>query len=153
MTDTETDAFDSFPVYPILKRAIVPAIAGILLIVLGTFLFLINGETPLDFALRQKVTAASNLHFSFPASMNHASTEEAIAIPEGITGTWSWDGDILVFDPSANLRAGESYSFVMSPDAKKRDGDPLGKELEFVFVVAGPPRVSAFMPQDAGTVR
>ncbi|MDD5623603.1 MAG: Ig-like domain-containing protein [Candidatus Peribacteraceae bacterium] len=102
----------------------------------------------MDFALRQKVSAASNLHFSFPELMDHTSAEEAMTVPEGVKGSWSWADNVLIFDPSENLPAGKTLTFHLDNSAQRSDGTPLGRDLDFVFVVAGPPEVRARIPSE-----
>lgn len=107
-----------------------------------------------DFALRQRVSAQGVLHFSFPQEMDRASVEELIDPVQDIEGDWQWDGDVLTLRPAAPLKAGASYSFLLPSGAKTRSGTPLGRDLEFVFTVAGPPVVAARIPgPDATMIR
>src|SRR3989339_578329 len=100
----------------------------------------------MDFGQRQKVTALSSLHFSFPALMDHASVEQSMTVPHGLTGSWSWNDEILIFQPSEKLKSGESYTFHLSPAALQSDGSALGRTLDFTFEVAGPAKVAARLP-------
>lgn len=102
---------------------------------------------PMDFALRQKVSAASVLRFSFPALMNHGSTEGSITVPEGVKGTWSWQDETLLFTPSAPLTAGQTIVFRLSGSAEKSDGKALQRDLDFTFIVAGPPMIAVRIPE------
>ncbi|MDO8649506.1 MAG: Ig-like domain-containing protein [Candidatus Peregrinibacteria bacterium] len=125
------------------------AIAAVVLVagVIGTSLYVMYAPTgEVDFSLRQKVSATAALRFTFPESMDEESVEAMMTIPDGVDGEWSWEQGILIFTPSASLKAGETYVFRMSPEAKKVNGEPFGRELLFEFIVAGPPEVSARLP-------
>lgn len=105
----------------------------------------------MDFALRQKVSAQSVLHFSFPEEMDKQSVEELMQARQNVQGEWSWDGATLVFDPAEQLKAGETYTFFLPSNAATSDGSKLGRDLEFVFIVAGPPEVVARIPGEGAT--
>jgi alpha-2-macroglobulin len=132
----------------------VPAAVGALIIAAAV----IFTRTPLsrgpsmDFAQRQKVSVTSPLHFSFPEYMDHGSVEEALAESAAIQGEWTWDDEVLVLKPAQPLKAGESYTFVLPRSVKTAEGQSLGRDLEFVFVVAGPPKLAAQIP-GSGSVR
>ncbi len=103
-------------------------------------------QTTMDFALRQRVSATSTLQFSFPALMDHRSVEEHMATPEGMTGTWTWEDETLTFRPAAPLPAGKTVVFHLSREAKKSDGMRLNQDLDFTFMVAGPPAIAGRIP-------
>ncbi|MFH1444339.1 MAG: Ig-like domain-containing protein [Candidatus Peregrinibacteria bacterium] len=103
-------------------------------------------QTTMDFALRQRVSAASTLQFSFPALMDHQSAEEHMVVPDSMTGAWVWQNETLVFQPASALPAGKTIVFHLGRQAQKSDGTPLGKDLDFTFIVAGPPQVAARIP-------
>ncbi len=129
--------------WPIVFAAAVLAVAA----VVGTSL-LRRGAAPEApaFGERQRVAPSSNLHFSFPARMDHASVVESMTLPEGVQGAWAWEDEVLVFDPAENLAAGKTYAFRLSAKAEKATGEPLAREIEFVFTVAGAPEVTVRMP-------
>ncbi|MDD5102971.1 MAG: Ig-like domain-containing protein [Candidatus Peribacteraceae bacterium] len=129
-----------------LATVLVVFITLIALFVTGTVRFP-SRQTTMDFALRQRVSAASTLQFSFPALMDHQSAEEAMAIPDGVSGAWSWEGETMTFAPAAPLAAGSTLVFHLGHQAKKSDGSPLGEDLDFTFIVAGPPTVALRIPE------
>lgn len=99
-----------------------------------------------QFALRQNVTQTSDLHFSFPELMNHASVEKELSKPADLQGTWTWDNDVLVLHPSAPLKAGATYAFHAPRSTQTAKGQALGRDLDFIFTVAGPPKLSVRLP-------
>jgi alpha-2-macroglobulin len=132
------------------NAAIGAVILGVLLIA-GLIVLLLGPRNHLDFALRQKVSAQSILNFSFPESMDKKSVEESISSVQEVEGTWSWDGDTLRFDPAENLKAGQTYTFFVPSSTLTAAGSPLGRDLEFVFIVAGPPKLAAQIPTQNAT--
>ncbi len=129
-----------------LAAVIVITVAVVGLVISGALRFP-GGSPVMDFALRQKVSAAGTLHFSFPALMEHASAEEMMTVPAGLTGTWAWTNDVLTFDPAVNLQPGKSYTFTLKGNVRKADGNILGRELDFTFTVAGPAKVALRIPE------
>lgn len=129
-----------------LATVLVIAITLIALFATGTVRFP-SRQTVMDFALRQKVSAASTLQFNFPSLMDHASVEEHMAVPETLTGAFRWSDETLTFAPAAPLPAGKTLVFRLDREAKKSDGQVLGRDMEFTFIVAGPPTIAARIPE------
>ncbi|MDD5751515.1 MAG: Ig-like domain-containing protein, partial [Candidatus Peribacteraceae bacterium] len=129
-----------------LALVIVIAVTVIGLVISGGLTF--PGKTPtMDFAMRQKVSTTGRLHFSFPALLEHASAEEMMTVPKGLTGSWLWKDDVLTFVPSAPLVTGKTYAFHLNGQVKKTDGTLLGRDLNFTFTVAGPAKVVLRIPE------
>ncbi len=129
-----------------LATVLIVTITLIALFVTGT-VHIPSRQTTMDFALRQRVSAASTLQFSFPALMNHRSTEEHMAVPNTMTGSWMWQNETLIFEPSAPLPGGKTLIFRLDRQAQKSDGASLGQDLDFTFIVAGPPQIAARIPE------
>ena len=132
------------------RNALIVGIGFIILLVIaaGASWYALGerGPSPMDFAQRQKVSAQSSLHFSFPEYMNHESVQQELSALIDVQGSWSWENDVLIFKPSAPLKTGTSYTFTLPRTALTADNQPLGRDLEFVFVVSGPPAVVARIP-------
>ena len=120
--------------------------SAVLIIVVGAFLLTSQKPQVMDFALHQKVSATSSLQFRFPVTMDHRSAEGSMVQPSDLSGSWSWNGEVLLFKPETSLKSGATYSFQLNATALKSDGEPLGRELTYVFTVAGPPKVAARLP-------
>ncbi|MFH0770557.1 MAG: Ig-like domain-containing protein [Candidatus Peregrinibacteria bacterium] len=143
---------ESFPVRPF-SRKLLPLLVAIIIVLGGaaTLFFRSSLELPTTFAQRQRVSATSVLHFSFPALMDHASVERELVIPSGLSGSILWENENLTFHPSDRLESGETYTFSLPGKALKADGSVLGRDLSFTFIVAGPPSVVVRLPHADGT--
>ncbi len=128
------------------RNALIAAGVLLLAIIAGAVFLFSAPRNHLDFALRQKVSAQNVLHFSFPDIMDTQSVRDTISSVQKIEGDWAWNGDTLTFDPAEPLKAGQSYTFLVPSSTLTADGGPLGRNLEFVFIVAGPPAVVAEIP-------
>src|SRR3990172_8990844 len=102
---------------------------------------------PFNFTQTQRITAGSPLLFSFAQKMDQASVEKNLFVPEGLTGQIKWEGTDMTYIPSEKLVAGASYSFFVSKEALKATGAPLGRDMEFKFLVAGIPTLVALIPE------
>ncbi|MDD5041645.1 MAG: Ig-like domain-containing protein [Candidatus Peribacteraceae bacterium] len=129
-----------------LATVLVVFITLIALFATGTVRFP-SRQTTMDFALRQRVSAASTLQFSFPALMDHQSVVENITVPDAMTGSWLWTDETLSFHPASSLPAGKTVIFRLDRAAKKSDGSILGQDLDFTFTVAGPPAIAGRIPE------
>src|SRR3989338_6683929 len=107
-----------------------------------------GGPLSQDFGMNQKVAAQSVLRMSFPEIMDARSVEEHLDVPSDIAGEIHWEGNVLVFDPSASLEKDRSYVFRVDRKAEKADDTPLGKDLEFTFTVTGDPMVVMRIPAE-----
>ncbi len=99
-----------------------------------------------QFASRQNVSQTSNLYFSFPELMDHANVETELSKSNTVKGEWTWDSDTLVLDPSEPLKAGATYAFHLPRTVLTQQKQPLGRDLDFLFIVAGPPKLAVRLP-------
>lgn len=99
-----------------------------------------------DFAMNQKIAAASPLRLSFLAEMNHGSVEEHLELPLGLEVSKEWEGNLLVLRPPSKLEMGKTYVIRVDGRAKQADKKPLQKDLVFTFLVAGAPAAVALVP-------
>lgn len=136
------------------KKLIAIAIAAVLIVLstAGYFFWRSTIVSGMDFSLRQKVAAQSDLHFSFPERMDRASVEESLTSMEGLKGDWRWEDEVRVFDPVESLKASATYTFMLPAASKTAEGDRLGRDLAFVFTVAGPPKAAARIPVPGSTM-
>lgn len=125
---------------------IAAAVAAAVILGLLAFLIIQSQSGLPDFSMRQRVSAHADLHFSFPESMDEKSVEALMIVPKNLEGEWRWDAGLLVFHPTTELKAAATYTFHVPKKALKKNGEPLGKDLDFVFVVSGPPRIAARIP-------
>jgi hypothetical protein len=139
---------NKLPALPLISDAHLTAgIVAVVLIIVGAIAFTALRKGNLgDYAFRQKVSAQSDLHFSFPVEMNHRSVEEKLSSIDDVKGAYTWDDEVLVLKPVSPLEAKKSYTFLLPSDVKKHDGNVLARNLEYVFTVAGPPTIAARIP-------
>lgn len=97
--------------------------------------------------LTQYVGAHSPLRITFPEAMEKKSTETEIRWPSEISGNAKWESsDTLTIQPSQALTLGNTYSFRVSPAAKRADGTPIAEPITFTFIVSGAPALTASIP-------
>ncbi|MFA6039380.1 MAG: Ig-like domain-containing protein [Candidatus Peribacteraceae bacterium] len=125
---------------------LIGAVALIAVILAALVSLTLQGGSSQHFAQRQNVTSRSALYMSFPERMDHGSVEESLSVPEGITGEMGWEDDVLVYRPAQPLAAGATYTFLLPALAKTAEGRGIGRDIEFAFMVAGPPRVVTQVP-------
>ncbi|MEK7219008.1 MAG: Ig-like domain-containing protein, partial [Patescibacteria group bacterium] len=131
---------------------LIGAVTLVTLIIAAVVSLVLQGGNGARFAQRQNVTSRSALYMSFPERMDRASVEQFLLVPQGMTGGMEWEDDVLVYRPSSPLTSGATYTFLLPAQALTAEGRALGHDIEFVFVVAGPPRVVVRIPP-AGAVR
>jgi hypothetical protein len=79
----------------------------------------------------------------FSEAMNRTSAEEAFSLLRGSTEvngtiTWSADGRTLIFEPSGDLKGGQTYRIVINATAEDAVGNTMGGPLEATFTTAEP---------------
>ena len=120
-TPSDVPSPKNFPVKLIIALGVL-AVAGAIAI-FGTQQW--RGPLSQDFGMNQKVAAQSVLRMSFPEIMDARSVEENLDVPSDIAGEIHWEGNVLVFDPSASLEKDRSYIFRVDRKAEKADNTPL----------------------------
>jgi hypothetical protein len=78
----------------------------------------------------------------FSEPVDHAAAEARFSIAPSIPGAFSWDGNTLVFTPSASLAAGTSYRVTVSSGVPDVAGNVLGADYTISFATesaAAPP--------------
>jgi subtilisin family serine protease len=91
------------------------------------------------------VPASANVSVTFSEPMDQAATQGAFSlVPAGgggaVSGSFSWSGQTLTFDPSSNLAAGTQYTATVSTAAKDLAGNALASQKQWSFTTAsGPP--------------
>jgi subtilisin family serine protease len=91
------------------------------------------------------VPASANVSVTFSEPMNTTVTQgEAFSlVPAGgggaVSGTFSWSGQTMTFDPSSNLAAGAQYTATVSTAAKDLAGNALASQKQWSFATASAP--------------
>lgn len=135
--------------FPSLKDVrVVGAVVLIILtvgLIVGSY-FLTRSPALFIVGQHQRIAASSPLRLSFPEPMDHASVEKNLTLPDGVQASLQWDGEELVLQPKSLLNEGKTYVVTVGGAAKKTSGQSLGGDMDFTFIVAGAPVVSARIP-------
>jgi serine protease AprX len=99
------------------------------------------------------VAAGVNVSVVFSEAMNNASAQSAFSLVRSadgaaVSGTFTWSGNTLAFDPAADLAAGSEYTATVSTAAKDAAGNALAAVHVWRFTVAA----AAPAPAPAPTV-
>jgi subtilisin len=87
------------------------------------------------------VAATANVSVTFSEAMDKAATQGAFSLVRAadgstVTGTFSWAGDTMTFDPSSDLAADASYVAKLTTAAKDSAGNAVTAEKTWTFAVA-----------------
>lgn len=97
------------------------------------------------------VSPSSEIRVTFDQPVDHASAEQKVSLrgPQGtvVPGTTSWDGETLVFQPSAPLRLETTYTAVVAGGVKAARGGGETRELSWGFTTVGTPKVVSTTPK------
>jgi hypothetical protein len=105
------------------------------------------------------VSVSTVITVTFSKAMNQASAEGAFSIAPPVTGSFSWSGDMMIFDPDTNLAYGTTYAVTIGTGAMDLAGNSLGDPFNWDFTTASeeapeqditPPTVTTNAPTGAG---
>jgi hypothetical protein len=82
------------------------------------------------------VQAASAIQLTFSKAMNQAAVESAFTISPTLSGTFSWLGTTLTFQPSSPLLANTAYAITLAAGATDTFDAPLAAPFGFGFTTA-----------------
>ena len=108
------------------------------------------------------VPAATNVTVTFSEPMDKASAQSAFSLVKsadgsGVSGTFTWSGNTLTFDPAAELAAGMGYTATVSTAAKDTAGNALATAKTWSYTVAAATTAITAVPSGAtlyyGTAR
>ena len=100
---------------------------------------IVTSVLPADTATGVAVSANASVTFSEP--MDAASAQSAFSLVRAsdgaaVGGTFSWSGNTMVFDPSADLAAGTEFRATVTTAAKDKAGNALQSSKAWTFVTA-----------------
>ncbi len=90
------------------------------------------------------VTRATNVSATFSEPMNQASAQSAFSILPPVAGAFSWSGNTMTFDPSADLVATTTYTATVSTAANDAAGNALATAVPRSFTTSAAATVTAF---------
>ncbi len=79
------------------------------------------------------VSVNSNITITFSASMDAATAEQAFSVSPNVNGSFSWNGNSMVFDPSSALGWSVEYTVTVASSAQSAEDDSLGAAYSFTF--------------------
>jgi Domain of unknown function (DUF1929)/Bacterial Ig-like domain len=93
---------------------------------------------------------------AFDTSMDKPSAEAAFSLKRtsdgaAVSGSFSWYGNALIFDPNADLAAGTQYTASISTAAKDPAGNPLPVAKTWRFTTTNRPIIDSVHPADGAT--
>jgi subtilisin len=83
-----------------------------------------------------EVSPATTVSVTFDEAMNQAATQNAFSLDGGVGGSFSWSGNTMTFDPSANLAGGTTHTARVTTAAMDASGNPLAANEEWQFTTA-----------------
>ncbi|TAK03620.1 hypothetical protein EPO34_00455 [Patescibacteria group bacterium] len=91
--------------------------------------------------------------FVFDQGMWHRSVERAFKVTPPVSGAFSWQGNVLTFDPAFALEKGATFKVDIDADARNWFGKKLAVPFTQSFFVNNDPEVSVVTPANGVTVR
>ncbi|MBN1641034.1 MAG: PD40 domain-containing protein [Anaerolineae bacterium] len=95
------------------------------------------------------VSTRANVRIAFARPMDHAAVEARFAIDPPVAGDLAWEGETLVFRPSAAFAAGQTYTVTLAAGAPTARGARALAEIAWQFQV-GQPRLLYIARDDVG---
>jgi ATP-dependent Zn protease len=83
------------------------------------------------------VEPSSKISITFSKGMDKTSVQAAFRVSPDMTGTFSWNGNVMIFTPSMELLPDTSYTVKITTDAKDLHGNVLEAEYSFSFTTKG----------------
>src|SRR3990167_5196687 len=75
------------------------------------------------------IKRASNIVVTFNQEVDHAAAQSKFSVSPGIAGSFSWEGNSLIFNPGGNLAYGTNYTIKVASGVKTVNG--LDSNTEF----------------------
>lgn len=107
-------------------------------------------ERVADSAVPSDVSAATTVDVGFSRPMDRSEVEDHFAVNPSAAGDLTWRGNTLVFAPSERLTAGMRYTVSLA-GARDLDGNPLGGQTSFSFVVRPGAQLAKTTPESGAT--
>ena len=107
---------------------------------------------------RVAASAVGSIWVSFSTGVDATKAEQAFSLSENgtpMTGSYSWQGNRLVFTPILPVSPGNDYEIAVVSTAETPDGNSLAKDFRFAFTTkteAGRPTVLSSQPADGSRV-
>lgn len=83
------------------------------------------------------ISVDTNISVTFSEVMNQTSAENAFSLFPSVSGSFSWEGNKMVFDPDSHLSYETIYTIAINTEAKDLDGNKLASEYSWQFTTIG----------------
>ena len=120
-------------------------VVSLLIIGVGTAV-LMQRDLNTEPAQKKYISATSSLTIDFSDTMDHSSVESKADIRGMQVRSSSWSGNVWKIEPQKSLDIGDTIEVVIPADTLKANGQSLGVEQVYAFVVSLAPSVSAILP-------
>ena len=103
--------------------------------------FVLDAETPTVISTYPTadgtgVSIHTGIEIEFSEPMDRSSCQTAFSIDGGVTGTFSWNGNTMVFMPDAPLALSTTYNVAVSTGAQDFNGTAMAAPLALAFTTA-----------------
>jgi peptide/nickel transport system substrate-binding protein len=78
-------------------------------------------------------TSGAQIRIVFSEGVDHEKAETAFSITPSVTGTFSWEGNTLIFTPTGDLASGTTYTVRIGTTASDPAGNSLAAEYTATF--------------------
>ncbi len=96
----------------------------------------------------RNISVNAPLKITFNQLMNNASVEKAFRIEPETKGTFSWQGNSLIFKPAEQLKIGDTYKITVGKEAVSFLQKPLAGDYSEFYKIVAPPKVVLMTPND-----
>jgi hypothetical protein len=86
----------------------------------------------------------------FSEDVKHDTAERALSMSPQVSGSRHWQGDTLIFTPSAKLPLATTFKVLIAPGVQDIAGNSQGKGQVLTFTTIGPPTVVSLVPPANG---
>lgn len=93
------------------------------------------------------VAAERSIRMTFDQEVDHVSAQSSFSLSPNVTGSFSWSGNTMIFDPAAPFELAKTYSVTLSKGIISVLGQPSATEAQFSFATE-PPMVKLAMASD-----
>ncbi|MFH1562943.1 MAG: PQQ-binding-like beta-propeller repeat protein [Nitrospirota bacterium] len=105
----------------------------------------VTGNTPIG----EKVSTELPITITFSEEMHKESIKEAVSITPMVTGTFTWEGNKLIWTPISDLSGSTKYTVKISTKAKDLESNHLQKSFIWQFTTFNPsPIIWSYAPLD-----
>lgn len=95
----------------------------------------------------------AEIRIAFDQRMDRGSVERAFRVSPEVRGSFSWEDNLMKFDPAEDLVKGQTYEVEVGDGARSVFGKPLSSAFRQTVVVLDYPEVAAAVPADKTEAR